>query len=77
MTEIDEFSELTTKAQYSASQEYAVLSNLNWKKKILSNAEAVSKLNNESRMQTKAELFEQPLEPEKEEGTIGSDHFFK
>ena len=73
MTEIDEFSELTTKAQYSVSpQEYAVLSNLNPQEKenLLSNAEAVSKLsvNEFEEMQTKAELFEQPLEPEKEEG---------
>lgn len=73
MTEIDEFSELTTKAQYSVSpQEYAVLSNLNPQEKenLLSNAEAVSKLsvNEFEEMQTKAELFEQPLELEKAEG---------
>ncbi|MFL2767109.1 MAG: hypothetical protein ACJ0DF_13650 [Paracoccaceae bacterium] len=73
MTEIDEFSELTTKAQYSVSpQEYAVLSNLNPQEKenLLGNAEAVSKLSVDEfeEMQTKAELFEQPLEPEKEEG---------
>ncbi len=73
MTEIDEFSELTTKAQYSVSpQEYAVLSNLNPQEKenLLSNAEVVSKLsvNEFEEMQTKAELYEQPLDPEKEEG---------
>ena len=47
MTEIDEFAELTTKAQYSVSpQEFAVLSNLNTQEKenLLSNAEVVSKL---------------------------------
>ena len=73
MTEIDEFAELTTKAQYSVSpQEFAVLSNLNPQEKenLLSNAEAVSKLsvNEFEEMQTKAQLFEVLPEPEKEEG---------
>jgi len=70
MTEIDEFSELTTKAQYSVSpQEYAVLSNLSAQEKenLLSNAAAISKLsvNEFEEMQTRAELYEQKPMAEK------------
>ena len=73
ITTIDEFSELTTKAQYSVSpQEYAVLSNLNpiEKDNLIQNAPAASQLspNEFLEMQTNAKLYEEAPKPEKEEG---------
>ena len=73
LTTIDEFSELTTKAQYSVSpQEYAVLSNLNpiEKDNLIQNAPAASQLspNEFLEMQTSAKLYEEAPKPEKEEG---------
>ena len=73
LTTIDEFSELTTKAQYSVSpQEYAVLSNLNpiEKDNLIQNAPIASQLspNEFQEMQTNAKLYEEAPKPEKEEG---------
>ena len=73
LTTIDEFSELTTKAQYSVSpQEYAVLSNLNpiEKDNLIKNAPIASQLspNEFQEMQTNAKLYEEAPKPEKEEG---------
>ena len=63
MTTIDEFSELTTRAQYSVSpQEFAVLSNLSpsEKENLIQNAPAASQLSPSEfeEMQTNAKLYE-------------------
>ena len=73
MTTIDEFSELTTRAQYSVSpQEFAVLSNLSpsEKENLIQNAPAASQLSPSEfeEMQTNAKLYEKAPKSEKEEG---------